>query len=377
MADWTVQYPVNFTPTGDTTSQAIEKHINELSNIYTLLNRVRKFDAGDIAPTDPVVGHAWLDTSVSPHRLKIWDGSQWVDILVGDADRLDGFDASQTPSASQIPVLNASGQLQLPFSQTPVLVNGQDLMYRTFYVDAVNGSDSNLGTSATPFKTIKKAIDSVPVGGYGEIHVVGDYSLSDGLIAIQNKTIRIILEGTLTVDWVAIGTLAYPTIFFYIKDGGTLNFYLDSDRSSKIVINPNTTGYSISIVHKALVILNSGLASTQFMIFTRVDNYNPIIISSGFLVSTDTASLITATPPCIDISGHYFGINRKIIVDTANGAGLVYLKDVSWFRYSYQGGLADASGNALTIKDVIGGGALSLNTSGYYKLPNGLIIQWG
>ena len=139
MADWTTKYPVNFTPTGDTTSQAIEKHINEFSNVYDLLNRVRKFDAGTTAPADPIVGHAWLDTSVIPNRLKVWDGTQWVDILVGDADRLDsydagnasgqipisngtvcvdlvsdkvdGYDASTTPAASTIPVADANGFL--------------------------------------------------------------------------------------------------------------------------------------------------------------------------------------------------------------------------------------------------------------------------
>jgi len=100
MAEWTKQYPVNFTPFGDTTSQALEKHINELARIYELLNRVRKFDAGDTAPTDPIEGHAWLDTLSSPWRLKVYDGTDWVDILVGNAvnaenagnaDTVDGF----------------------------------------------------------------------------------------------------------------------------------------------------------------------------------------------------------------------------------------------------------------------------------------------
>jgi len=40
---------------------------------------------------------------------------------------------------------------------------------RTFYVDAENGDDNNDGSEDKPFKTIKKAIDSVPVGGAGTI----------------------------------------------------------------------------------------------------------------------------------------------------------------------------------------------------------------
>jgi len=126
MAEWTKQYPVNFTPSGDTTSQALEKHINELARIYELLNRVRKFDAGTIAPTDPIEGHFWLDTSNSPWRLKVYNGTDWVDILVGNADTVDGKHASSfvpvdsdsdiSISISGIQVLNISsaGILTLP-----------------------------------------------------------------------------------------------------------------------------------------------------------------------------------------------------------------------------------------------------------------------
>ena len=119
-----------------------------------------------------------------------------------NADKVDGFDASQTPAAGQIPVLNSDGSLYLPFSQTPIYVNGQDLMNRTFYVDAVNGDDNNPGTEEAPFKTIEKAIVSVPVGGHGAIFLMSDVYLNTNMEAIwKNITIR--LNGysfNLTVD---------------------------------------------------------------------------------------------------------------------------------------------------------------------------------
>ena len=43
------------------------------------------------------------------------------------------------------------------------------LWYRTFYVDPDEGNDNNPGTSSEPFKTLAKAIASVPIGGYGQI----------------------------------------------------------------------------------------------------------------------------------------------------------------------------------------------------------------
>ena len=81
MGEWTKQYPVDFSPTGDTTSQAIEKHINEFDRVYNLLNRVRKLDAGDTPPTDPITYHLWLDTSEGTYKFKLYDGEKWVDFL--------------------------------------------------------------------------------------------------------------------------------------------------------------------------------------------------------------------------------------------------------------------------------------------------------
>lgn len=54
-------------------------------------------------------------------------------------------------------------------AQTAVLANNKN-----YYVDPVAGLDTNAGTQAAPFKTLKKACDSVPIGGYGVITIIGD-----------------------------------------------------------------------------------------------------------------------------------------------------------------------------------------------------------
>ncbi len=47
---------------------------------------------------------------------------------------------------------------------------------RTFYVDAINGDDNNIGTnSSAPFKTIQKAINSVPYGAFVRVELVSNY----------------------------------------------------------------------------------------------------------------------------------------------------------------------------------------------------------
>ena len=76
---------------------------------------------------------------------------------------------------------------------------------RIFYVD-VNGDDNNTGSSDSPFKTIKKAINSVPVGGYGKIllknnqeHIIADGDNYEDIV-IQNRNIIIAPSETVTDD---------------------------------------------------------------------------------------------------------------------------------------------------------------------------------
>jgi len=67
------------------------------------------------------------------------------------------------------------------------------LWNRTFYVDAVNGDDNNPGTQDAPFKTIKKAVDSVPIGGVGYIRLTdgAEYTV-DYDMQIRHKIIQIV-----------------------------------------------------------------------------------------------------------------------------------------------------------------------------------------
>lgn len=74
-------------------------------------------------------------------------------------------------------------------AQTAVLANN-----KAYYVDSVAGLDTNAGTQAAPFKTIRKACDSIPISGYGTITIVGDESVIADIstdIAVYNKTIII------------------------------------------------------------------------------------------------------------------------------------------------------------------------------------------
>jgi hypothetical protein len=72
---------------------------------------------GSTAPSNPVAGTTWLDTSQSNPTLKIYDGSNWQAITGGgggsgsNAATLNGYSASQTPAPNTIPVSKADGKI--------------------------------------------------------------------------------------------------------------------------------------------------------------------------------------------------------------------------------------------------------------------------
>jgi len=72
---WTKKNKVIFTPTGDTTSQAIRKIANEMKEIYKYINRLFKRDASDLPPDDKVLYHLWYATNYN--KIRAFDGSSW------------------------------------------------------------------------------------------------------------------------------------------------------------------------------------------------------------------------------------------------------------------------------------------------------------
>ena len=120
MAKWQPQYPINTNSGGDTVYDGFVKANNEYQAIYDRLNELRIVRASASPPADAEQYELWLDTSTTPPKLKYYDGANWVDadelIPQGsgsglDADKVDGADASATPTANTIPIADANGFL--------------------------------------------------------------------------------------------------------------------------------------------------------------------------------------------------------------------------------------------------------------------------
>ncbi len=113
----------------------------------------------------------------------------------------------------------------------------------SFFVDQVNGLDTNAGTLASPFKSIGKALEQTPFGGYCEVALKADYHLAEPL-TIDGRRLFIFSSGTkkrLTfarlLDQSIQPNYRYPASFSLLNRGAVV-------LSGLTVVYPDLTGYS-------------------------------------------------------------------------------------------------------------------------------------
>lgn len=64
-----------------------------------------------------------------------------------------------------------------------------------YYVDQINGLDTNPGTQVAPLKTIGKALALVPMGGRCQCSLLGGYTLTEN-ITVDNRQLVLLPVGT-------------------------------------------------------------------------------------------------------------------------------------------------------------------------------------
>ena len=121
------------------------------------------------------------------------------------------------------------------------IASANAVMRKTVYVDWHNGDDGNDGSSTAPFKTLQKAINSVPPGGFVEIILKNDYRFDNSEhpveIAIYNRHVRIVLNGyTIYTDIAPNPSNGSLYIKGFTLWHSALQFYFNN-LGSRIVIN--------------------------------------------------------------------------------------------------------------------------------------------
>ena len=138
---------------------------------------------------------------------------------------------SETPVANKIPVANTYGEISYNWFKPA----------KTVYVDWYYGDDNNPGTNAQPFKTLQRAISSIPPGGFVTIVLKNDYRFDDPshptTIHIDNKHVRISLNGYTIYSDIAPNP---PDGVLYIKGFHLWHSFLRlhyNQLGSRIVVN--------------------------------------------------------------------------------------------------------------------------------------------
>ena len=231
------------------------------------------------------------------------------------------------------------------------------------YVDQTNGNDTNNGTKSAPFKSLQKAIDTMPTRGIGDIFILGDYVLTSD-VNVSSKKISLILHGTLTST--EYSPRANYTGIYSIKVMNSVVYIdINSDNNGKIVVPAKSSLNEVDSQHYSIfnVVNHSNFADINFGLSVKQDDYNPIVINSGFgLVSVgEQESDNPFNNPLlnVEIIGHYPGKNRNIIVNS--NSTLVSFKNTiakdyyGTFYYDYDGGLTNEINTPIEVSSCVVG----------------------
>jgi len=215
---------------------------------------------------------------------------------------------------------------------------------RTFYVDADNGDDNNDGSSANPFKTIKKACDSVPTSGIANIILLADKTyVLESDINIYNKKIIFLKHGngnnpivTTKTRTRTYGSNTYAEINNFHISGGALNFHSDVD----IVVPSNSTGNNISPSSNGFIVPAYDTYNGAFIGF----HHCSITINGDFpLINNDNWS---GGSPFTDIK--FWGVTVNLMKD---GTKVISNNSHSTCSIGWSATLKDSSGNDISVSD--------------------------
>ena len=199
-----------------------------------------------------------------------------------------GAPKAPTPSISDNSTKLATTEFVQSVVSGIVLPTDTDFIY---YVNNGTGSDDNDGSSVTPFKTIQKAIDSIPYCGHGTIHVsTGSYQAP---ITISGKAIR-------------IETMHDGIVNFWNNNGGSLTHSLNVINGSTVTLNGD---FEIWSMYGSSVYVSED--SSLFY-----DNYNSADTLKCTLYISSTATIKSI----VDIYGKFISVGKVYLeIDSEEG----------------------------------------------------------
>ena len=163
---------------------------------------------------------------------------------------------------------------------------------RTFYVDAVNGSDANIGDNSNPFQTIKKAIDSAPYSGSVQVVFLSDIDWNED-ISSTGRTITLSLNGYKLNLVKRLDNNTSLALLYSLLGYGNLVFVYGNSNNDSAVILPALGDDTIFSLDHSVWIKSAGSGEPEC---TNLHfGYNANIIDSGdfYLMSCGSGTVGT------------------------------------------------------------------------------------
>lgn len=212
---------------------------NQINTVNTqLTNQVNtvKPELGATAPSLTYEGKLWLNTNTN--FLQYFDGSNWQNVMVSNADTVDSFHASQTPSANTIPVANVTGKISPKWIDVYSLVP-----YWKVSIDETSGSR----TTPTVF-TVSRVIKYMSYGAiFWYIDVWGTWSTLWEMKVKSPKAISI----TGKIGWID------DIVYIYLNNNLVVSVTGPGFKNVSFTLNLVSGENLIQIVHN-----NSGASTT-------------------------------------------------------------------------------------------------------------------
>lgn len=245
------------------------------SAINTAMNALQSANSGTAAPTNtcagsPVIGQLWLDTSVTPSILKIYDGSStWVKIGYIDA----------TQHIWVPPVAGGAGAVTA-------------------------ASTTNLCTAADGLQTVS---GNTTITSFGSSCVTGQvkYLIFSGTPQITYNAVSMILPTSASLTMAAGNVLAAA----YLGGGNWRVIWVTKADGTPVA---TTTTFSSNII------FSGGIAPTALA--ANTDNWNPTNLATSSFIYATASSAVNLTGIVAQTAGTYLALYN-------GGSNAITLKD--------------------------------------------------
>lgn len=232
-----------------------------IKDIETKLDSTAGVIINDEEPDFPVKDMKWLDTSVQPNILKIYDGEKWISAS-DYTGKLEGIDASISNLETSLSM--EQGKIDALIEESTIIVDGEEVSVKETVENMVIGIDGITNTIKT---TSGNNLIRDSIGCFNDGSWDGDYNI-DSTLETRSRNMygyALLLKKSTLQQEITVANGVYTLSFTYKK---LVNL-------ARVTLTINGTEYILS--------------NTDFTVFTRTFEVSDGQINISFMCDTDNA----------------------------------------------------------------------------------------